>query len=134
MIGTILIADDYEDNRVLLRVLLEQMGHRIVEARDGRECLEMARVEPPDLALIDLSMPVLDGWGVLSELRADERTRHIPCVAFTASPDSDRKLALDRGFDGYISKPFRSKDLHDTIERLLAERQKKIVVAEDGNA
>ena len=134
MTGTILIADDYEDNRALLRLLLEQSGHRILEARDGRECLEMARVETPDLALIDLSMPVLDGWGVLNELRADERTRGIPCVAFTAAPDSDRKLALDRGFDAYISKPFRSKDLHDTVERLLAERQKKVVVSEEGNA
>ena len=119
---------------MLLRLLLEQTGHRILEARDGRECVEMARVEVPDLALIDLSMPVLDGWDALKELRADERTRSIPCVAFTASPDSDRKLALDRGFDAYISKPFRSQDLHDTVERLLAARQEKAVAAEDGNS
>lgn len=134
MTGLILIADDYEDNRMLLRLLLEQMGHRVLEARDGRECVELARVEPPDLALIDLSMPVLDGWSVLEELRADEITRSIPCVAFTASPDSDRKIALDRGFDAYISKPFRSQDLHQTVNHLLAERQRKVVVTKDRNS
>ena len=117
---SILIADDYEDNRELLRLMLEVVGYRIREARNGRECVLMAQAEPPDLLLVDLSMPVLDGWGVLSELRADERTSGIPCVAVTAFADPTRERAIAAGFDAYISKPFKGKELLDTVERLLA--------------
>lgn len=122
MPARIIIADDYADNRELLRVLLSVVGYEIREATNGRECIELAQSEPPDLVLIDLSMPVLDGWGVLRELRADERTRAIPCVAFTALADLDHERALEKGFDAYIAKPFTSKDLLDTVERLLVAR------------
>lgn len=120
MPGSIIIADDYADNRELLRLILEMSGHRVREARDGRECVEMAHLEPPDIFLIDLSMPVLDGWGALKELRADERTRSIPCVAITAFADSNREHALQNGFNAYLTKPFRSKELIATVEQLLA--------------
>lgn len=120
MTARIIIADDYADNRELLRILLSVAGYEILEARDGRECIKMAQINPPDLILIDVSMPVLDGWGVLRELRADERTRLIPCVAFTALADLDQERALEKGFDAYIAKPFNSKDLIETVERLLA--------------
>jgi len=116
----IIIADDYADNRELLRIMLSVVGYEIQEARDGRECLKMALAEPPDLILIDVSMPVLDGWGVLRELRADERTRRIPCVAFTALADMNDERALQKGFDAYLAKPFNGKDLLETVERLLA--------------
>ena len=117
---TILIADDYDDNRELLRLMLAAEGYRVREARDGRECVESARAEAPDLALIDLSMPQLDGWGALEEMRADARTRSIPCVAVTAfAAEQDRRRALDAGFDAYISKPFRSRDLLELVGRLL---------------
>lgn len=122
MPASILIADDYEDNRELLRLMLESIGYRIREARNGRECVSMARAEPPDLLLVDLSMPVLDGWGVLRELRADERTRHIPCVAVTAFADPARSRAIAAGFDAYLSKPFKSKELIDTVESMLRAR------------
>jgi CheY-like chemotaxis protein len=125
MTGSIIIADDYEDNRELLRLILEMSGHRVREARDGRECVQMAQLEPPDLFLIDLSMPVLDGWGALRELRADERTSRIPCVAVTAFSETDRERALNQGFDAYLTKPFRGKELVATIEQLLADRQRK---------
>ncbi|MGB7924890.1 MAG: response regulator [Pyrinomonadaceae bacterium] len=120
MPASILICDDYEDNRELLRLMLEVIGYRIREARNGRECVSMAQAEPPDLLLVDLSMPILDGWGVLKELRADERTRHIPCVAVTAFADPARERAITAGFDAYLSKPFRSKELIDTVESMLA--------------
>ncbi len=123
MPARIIIADDYADNRELLRVLLSGPGYEILEARDGRECISMALAEPPDLILIDLSMPVLDGWAVLRELRADERTRNIPCVAFTALADLNHESALQKGFDAYLSKPFRSRELMETVERLLARRE-----------
>ncbi len=124
MSAEILIADDYEDNRELLRLMLEVDGYRIREARDGRECVEEARTRPPALALIDLWMPRLDGWGAIRELRADERTRSIPCVAVTAfAAEQDRQDALAAGFDAYVSKPYRSKDLLEIVARLLAERR-----------
>lgn len=119
MSPSILIADDYDDNRELLRLMLETEGYRIREARDGREALEAARAEQPAVALIDLSMPSLDGWGLLRELRADERTRAVPCVAVTAfAADQDRQRALEAGFDAYISKPFRSKELLELVSSL----------------
>src|ERR1051325_11618243 len=90
MPSSILIADDYEDNRELLRLILEAAGYHVREARNGRECVQMAQINAPYIFLIDLSMPVLDGWGVLDELRADARTREVPCVAVTAFSDAAR--------------------------------------------
>ena len=120
----ILIADDYDDNRELLRLMLEGAGYSVREARDGRECVAAAREELPDLALIDLSMPVLDGWATLGELRADERTRALHCIAVTAyAAEQDRLRALDAGFDAYLAKPYRSRDLLDLVETLLGQTQ-----------
>lgn len=116
----ILIADDYDDNRELLRLMLEGAGYHVLETSDGRECVAAARAHLPDLALIDLSMPVLDGWGTLDELRADQRTRKLPCIAVTAfAAAQDRQRALDAGFDAYLAKPYRSRDLLDLVEGLL---------------
>ena len=116
----ILIADDYDDNRELLRLMLEGAGYGVRETRDGHECVAAARAELPDLILIDLSMPVLDGWATLKELRADERTRAIRCIAVTAlAAEQDRQRALGAGFDAYLSKPYRSKDLLNLVERTL---------------
>ncbi len=116
----ILIADDYDDNRELLRLILETEGFRIREARNGLEALDAARDALPAVALIDLSMPTLDGFALLRELRADERTRAVPCVAVTAfAATQDRQRALEAGFDAYISKPFRHRDLVDLVRRLL---------------
>lgn len=118
--ASILIADDYDDNRELLRLMLESAGYSVRETRDGRECIAAARAELPDIALIDLSMPVLDGWATLRELRADERTRTLSCIAVTAlAAEQDRQRALDAGFDAYLAKPYRSRDLLDLVERLL---------------
>ena len=120
MPASVLIADDYDDNRELLRLMLESAGHRVRETRDGRECVEAARAGEFDVALVDLSMPVLDGWSALAELRADERTRSLPCVAVTAfAAEQDRRRALEAGFDAYVSKPFRSRDLLQVIEKVL---------------
>ena len=123
MTANILIVDDYADNRELLRLMLEGVGHNVSEAEDGQMGLEMAQAEMPDLILVDLSMPRLDGWEVLSELRAHEGTRHIPCVAVTAFADRERERALERGFDAYLPKPFRRIELLETVERMLARRQ-----------
>jgi CheY-like chemotaxis protein len=121
MPASILIIDDYEDNRELLRVMLGQAGYVVSEARGGREGIEMARASPPDVALVDLSMPGLDGWEVLDQLRADQRTRGILCSAISAYADGARARALAHGFDAYLIKPFRRNELLETVERLLRE-------------
>jgi two-component system cell cycle response regulator DivK len=121
MPASILIIDDYADNREILRLMLEMDGYLIREARNGVEGLEMARAAKPNVALIDLSMPGLDGWEVIKELRADERTRSIPCVAVSAFADGTRERALAQGFDAYLTKPFRKKELIEVVARLLAE-------------
>ena len=125
MLANILIVDDYADNRELLRLMLEGLGHRVSEAEDGHAGLEMARAEIPDLILVGLSMPKLDGWGVLRELREDARTRHVPCVAFTAFAGGERESALAQGFDAYLPKPFRRSELVETVERLLVRRESR---------
>lgn len=116
----ILIADDYDDNRELLRLILEMSGYETREARDGREAVDKAREQPFALVLLDLSMPVLDGYSALRELRADAKTREIPCIALTAfAGEGDRQRAIEAGFNAYIAKPYQSQDLLSTIERLL---------------
>lgn len=123
MATTILIADDHDDNRELLRLLLSGAGYDVREARDGSECLALARDQPPDLIVIDLSMPVLDGWGVFRELKTDQRTRTIPCMAVTAHAELDRNEALETGFSAYISKPFSGDVLLKTVATVLANRK-----------
>jgi CheY-like chemotaxis protein len=120
---SILIAEDFDDNRELLRMILESGGYTIREARDGREALAAVRAQPPLLAIIDLSMPALDGWSLLRELRSDERTRAVPCVALTAfAGEDDRQRALEAGFDAYLSKPYRAKELLELVRDVLRRR------------
>ncbi|HEX8749379.1 MAG TPA: response regulator [Pyrinomonadaceae bacterium] len=123
---SILIADDYEDNRELLRLILEAAGYHVREARNGRECVSMAQINVPDLFLIDLFMPVLDGWGALNALRSDAGTRNVPCIAVTAYDSQYPRTASEEDFDAYITKPFKSRELLDTIERLLAGREAQL--------
>jgi two-component system cell cycle response regulator DivK len=117
---TVLIADDHDDSRELLQLLLQGAGYDVHEAKDGRECLILARELQPDLIVMDLSMPVLDGWGVFRELQGDQRTRTIPCVAVSAHADLNRKRALEAGFTAYVSKPFSSEELLKTIAEVVA--------------
>jgi two-component system, cell cycle response regulator DivK len=120
MPAKILIADDYEDNLELLRLLLVAADYEVIEARNGDECLKLARKVRPDLIMADLSMPVLDGWEMFRALRADALTSSVPCIAVTAHGDSDRSRALQAGFDAYLSKPFRGSELLETVSRLLS--------------
>jgi two-component system cell cycle response regulator DivK len=120
MATTILIADDHEDNRELLQLLLVGAGYDVIEAKDGSECVSLAQKLQPDLIVIDLSMPVLDGWGVFRELKADQRTRTIPCMAVTAHADLNRNRALETGFKAYVSKPFHSDALLKSVASVLS--------------
>ncbi len=130
MAATILIADDYEDNLEVLRLMLVAADYEICEARDGQECVLMAKERLPDLIMVDLSMPVLDGWAVFRELKADAKTAGIPCIAVTAHGDTNRDRALQNGFNGYLSKPFSGAELLDTVAGLLAQPPAKAYSAE----
>ncbi len=121
MAATILIADDYEDNRELLRILLASAHYEVLEATNGQQCLAMARETPPDLLMIDLQMPIIDGWSLLKELKRDKRLAMIPCVAVTAYADPIGEQILAAGFNAYIAKPFRTKDVLDSVASLLAK-------------
>ena len=116
--ATILIAEDYDDNRELLRLLLSGANYEVREARNGQECLTLACIDPlPDLIMVDLSMPEVDGWEVFRQLKANSDTAHIPCVAVTAHTDRDRIRALQSGFSDFVGKPFRTEELLMTVAR-----------------
>lgn len=116
----ILIVDDKATSRELLRTVLEKQGYTIIEAGDGEEALQKARADNPDLILLDLQMPIRDGYEVLGELRQDPRYAALPIVALTASAmQGDREKALAAGFTGYLAKPVSLAHLRMEIQRVL---------------
>lgn len=117
----VLIADDKPTGRELVRTVLENGGYEVFEASDGLEALDAAHRLRPDLIILDLHMPGLDGFGVIKELRLDAHFATTPVVALTASAmQGDRQRALSAGFTGYITKPVSLKALRAEVERLLA--------------
>jgi CheY-like chemotaxis protein len=117
----VLIADDKATSRELIRTVLETLGYEITEASDGIEALRFARQVGPDLIVLDLHMPGIDGFGVITELRQDQRFSATPIMALTASAmKGDRDRALAAGFDSYVSKPIPLPELRAEVERLLA--------------
>lgn len=118
---TILIAEDNATNRELLRELLEIRGYSVTEARDGQEALAMVEQAPPDILLLDIGMPLLDGFAVVHQLRENPRFTALPVVAVTAyAMQGDREKIMTAGFNGYISKPVDSGSLVQELGRLLA--------------
>ena len=106
MPARILIIEDNPANLELVRYLLTANGYSTLTAQDGREGVRIARQASPDLVLCDLQMPVLDGYGVLSQIRSDPKLRDTRVVAVTAfSMSGDRSKVFSAGFDGYIAKP-----------------------------
>jgi two-component system, cell cycle response regulator DivK len=104
--GTILVIEDNLDNLDLVKFLLEETEFQVFTATDGREGLNQAREKHPDLLLLDLTIPEIDGWSVANLLKASPETENIKIVAMTAhTMPRDRKKALDAGCDGYITKP-----------------------------
>ena len=120
----ILLVEDNEMNRDMLSRRLKKKGYRVVLAQDGRQGYLMARSERPDLILMDLSLPVMDGWEVTRLLKATGSTCHIPIIVLTAHAlVSDREKAFEAGCDDYDTKPVEFVRLSDKIENLLVVRQ-----------
>jgi len=116
----ILVADDNPASRELIREVLEMSSYDVIEASDGREAVKRVQETMPDLVLVDIQMPQLDGFGVLRELRQDPRFAELRVVALTAfAMQSDRDKALDAGFDGYITKPIEIASLRQEIRKFL---------------
>jgi CheY-like chemotaxis protein len=119
---TILVAEDREVSRELARVLLEHSGYAVLEATNGAEAVELAQTKLPDLVLLDLQMPVKNGFEVLRELRSDKRFVSIPIVALTASAMmGDKDKALLEGFSAYLTKPLSISVVRRELARLLNE-------------
>jgi CheY-like chemotaxis protein len=116
----ILLVEDNEMNRDMLSRRLERKGHSISIAIDGAEGLSKARSEAPDLILMDMSLPVIDGWEATRQLKADEATRRIPVIALTAhAMASDEQKAREAGCDDFDTKPIELPRLLDKIDALL---------------
>ena len=120
----ILLVEDNEMNRDMLSRRLQRRGYSVVTAEDGEKGLLLARSEAPDLVLMDISLPAMDGWEVTRLLKANQSTRHIPISALTAhAMVSDREKAIDAGCDDYDTKPVDFGRLSEKIENLLLEKK-----------
>jgi CheY-like chemotaxis protein len=119
----VLIAEDNSVNRELLRELLELRGYTVLEACDGREALQMIEQVQPELLLLDIGMPVMDGFAVIQRIRENPKLAKLPVVAVTAyAMRGDEERILDAGFDGYLSKPVNASALTQELDRVLTKR------------
>lgn len=120
MVQRILVVEDNPQNRMLLRDLLGFHGFEILEAANGEEGIAAARKEMPDLILMDLQMPVLDGFATGKILKEDPATKHIKIIAVTSfAMVGDRERVLEAGFDDYISKPIDTRGLPTLLKKML---------------
>jgi CheY-like chemotaxis protein len=124
-VPTILYIDDTENNRVLVMRRLEKKGYRVVTAENAAQGFALAAANAPDLILMDMGMPDVDGWTATRLLRADTRLRPIPVIALTAhAMPGDREKALAAGCDDYETKPFDFQRLFEKIEAQLTARRR----------
>ena len=122
----VVVAEDNVLNRELLRELLEIRGYAVIEACNGVEALEKIAQTNPDILLLDLNMPVLDGFGTIERIRKNPSSSTLPVLAVTAyAMDGDREKVMASGFDGYLSKPIDAMALQKELERLEQRKSKK---------
>ena len=116
----VLIVDDLIDNLVLISLDLQKCGYRVVTASNGEEAVRVASISQPDLILMDIGMPGLDGLGATRQIKEKEGIGSIPVIALTAfETEGFRRAAYDAGFDGYLTKPINFDRLHDLIRSFL---------------
>ena len=119
---TLLLVEDNEDNRIIYSTVLRHLGYRVIEAQDGVEAVDLARSVQPDLILMDISIPRMDGWEATRILRGDPRTSAIPIVALTAHAlADDRERAAEVGFSSYLAKPIEPKVVVAEVRRWIGE-------------
>jgi len=119
----VLAADDDEDILALVAFRLERSGYTVLQARDGQEAFELARSEKPDLAVLDVMMPKLDGFELTRRLRAEEATSRMPIILLTArAQDTDVAQGFDAGADDYLRKPFSPQELRTRVQAILGRR------------
>lgn len=120
----LLIVDDEKDMVFAVKLQLEANGFDVITAHDGQAALEIARKEKPDLLILDLMLPKIDGYKVCRMLKFDEKYKHIPIIMFTARiQKSDEKLGYEVGADAYVTKPFELPVLLSKIRELLKEEE-----------
>lgn len=118
---TVLIVEDCDDVRYFMRLALEQLGYLVLEAENGANALDLAQRERPDIILMDLSLPIMDGLAATEKIRASEGLEGIPIIAVTAHQETDfRAGAKAAGFDAYVTKPIDIDFLSELITGLLA--------------
>ncbi len=118
----VLVVDDYADARFIVREILCYSGFDVLEAANGPDALRTALEDAPDIILMDLSLPGLDGSEVTKRLRLDDRTRTTPVIAFTAHAlDADKQRAMDAGCDRVLVKPCQPNDIVDAVREVLAK-------------
>jgi DNA-binding response OmpR family regulator len=116
----ILVADDDPDILSLVTLRLERSGYEVVGAGDGEQALAAAMARPPDLALLDVMMPKLDGYQVTAQLRGNDATRHLPVILLTARvQEDDIARGVEAGADDYVKKPFSTHELRDRVQAAL---------------
>jgi CheY-like chemotaxis protein len=121
---TVLVVEDFDETRFVLKLSLELRGYRVLEALNGQEAVEIARREPLDLILMDLSLPVLDGFAATRRIREEARSRHVPIVAVTAHATAEYRVkALAAGCNEYVTKPIDFDKLGHLLNRLLQEEK-----------
>ena len=119
----ILAADDDEDILQLVSFRLGRSGYRVLQAHDGEEAVALALEHEPDLAVLDVMMPKMDGFEVVRRLRAEEATKSIPIIMLTArAQDTDVQGGFEAGANDYLRKPFSPKELRTRVQALLARR------------
>ena len=119
----VLLVDDEDQLRRVMKDLLERQGYTVVEARDGAQALEEVDRHAPDIVILDLNLPGVDGYSVLSQLRSRPATRQIPIIVLTAKGDEDNEVrVLELGADDFLTKPFRAKSLAARLESALGRR------------
>jgi two-component system cell cycle response regulator DivK len=128
----ILIVEDNEDSRELVVKVLKNKGYQTIEAADGEEALEKAAAEKPDLVLLDISIPKIDGYEVARRLKSNEELKDIPIVALTAhAMKGDREKVILAGFEGYISKPVNVRELPDQVRSYLRGKWESVLGGEE---
>jgi DNA-binding response OmpR family regulator len=118
---TILLVEDEPDFRMALRIRLQANGYKVLEAEDGVAGLDMARSQNPDLIILDVMLPKMEGYKVARLLKFDEKHRNIPIIMLTArSQQSDRETGSSVGANAYMTKPFKPEELLEVLKKLLA--------------